>query len=277
MPATKVSRAGNVIEITTIDYHNKKCRARKIDGEHYMDMATGEIKMYIRNSDSRLGNLEELHKTFSTLRGLINANCLHPERIRWITLTYRENMTDTERLYSDYKKFWARYKRRWGACEYITVAEPQQRGAWHLHVIAIYPSVAPYIPNAELRECWGQGFVRVEGVTDVDNLGAYLSAYLADVQVADGEGVEKLQRDGTTKAVKKGARLSLYPRSMQIYRCSRGVKKPDVFWVEDRKTYLDYEEIVSKHKPVYERVSEFTDDEGRRHRVIKTQYNLLRC
>ena len=275
--AVKVSVQGNVVEVTWIDSKNTTCHAIKLDGEHWLDPETGEVHEYEKDSEKRTDNTQELLKTFATIRALVNTNCKDPKRIRWITLTYAENMTDTERLYDDFRKFWQRFKRRWGKAEYISVIEPQGRGAWHVHLIAIWEGRAPYIPNAELRDCWGHGFVRVNAVRDdCDNLGAYLSAYLADVEVPeDGEGVEK-QVNGTTKKFKKRGRLHMYPAHMQIYRTSRGIERPEVFWADEKENTDRYESLTEGREPVYEREITFKDDEGREHRVLKQQYNLLR-
>ena len=275
--AVKVSVQGHVVEVTWIDCKNGSCHAIKLDGAHWFDPETGEIHEYEKHSDKRTDNTQELLRTFATIRALVNTNCRDPKRIRWITLTYAENMTDTQRLYDDFRKFWQKFKRRWGKAEYIVVIEPQGRGAWHAHLIAIWPDVAPYIPKQELAACWGHGFVKVNAVRDdVDNLGAYLSAYLADVEVtADGEGTEK-QVDGQTKRFKKNGRLGMYPAHMNIYRTSRGIARPDVFWAEGRENTERFAELTEGRTPVYEREVVFKDDEGREHRVVKQQYNLIR-
>jgi len=52
---------------------------------------------------------------------------------RMITLTYRENMIDKDRLKKDFDAL----RRRLGRLvdfQYVAVAERQKRGAWHLHV-----------------------------------------------------------------------------------------------------------------------------------------------
>lgn len=273
----RVSAQGNVYEVTWLDYRNTKCHAIRLDGEHWLDPETGEIHDYERDSDKRTDNKQELLKTFATIRALVNCNCEDPEKIRWITLTYAENMTDTKRLKHDFNVFWKRFKRRWGKAEYIAVIEPQGRGAWHVHLIAIFPCKAPYIPKQELAECWGQGFVKVNAVRDdCDNLGAYLSAYLADVEVsADGDGTEK-QVGGATKRFKKGGRLNMYPAHMKIYRTSNGIKRPEVYWLDSLENSRKFERVTAGREPVYEREIVFKDDEGREHRVLKQQYNLKR-
>ena len=275
--ATKVSVQGNVVEVTWIDGKNSGCHAIRLDGARWVDPVTGEIHEYEKHSERRTDNTQELLKTFDTIRALVNTNCTDPKRIRWITLTYAENMTDTKRLHDDFRKFWQRFKRRWGNAEYIAVIEPQGRGAWHVHLIAIWPDKAPFVPNDELRACWGHGFVRVNAVReDCDNLGAYLSAYLADIEVAAGDDGTEKQVGGQSKKFKKRGRLGMYPVGMNIYRTSRGIKRPEVFWTDTRDAAMRYEELTEGRKPVYEREVVFKDDEGREHRVLKQQYNLLR-
>lgn len=52
---------------------------------------------------------------------------------RMITLTYRENMTDKQRLKKDFDALRRRLGKL-GDFHYVAVAERQKRGAWHLHV-----------------------------------------------------------------------------------------------------------------------------------------------
>ena len=75
-----------------------------------------------------------------------------PGRALWVILTYREVMTDQERLYRDFHAFWKRFL-RWEEkeghprAEYIAAAEPQwEVRAWHLHLVILYPRKAPLHP-----------------------------------------------------------------------------------------------------------------------------------
>lgn len=273
----KVSVQGNIVEVTELDARNRRCHARKIDARHWVD-SDGEIHEYEKNGERRTDNGQELRQTFRTIRALVNTNCVEPEKIRWITLTYAENMTDTVRLYKDFDMFWRRFKRRWGKAEYLTVIEPQARGAWHVHLIAIWQYKAPFVPNLELAQCWGQGFVQVKAVTNCDNLGAYLSAYLADlpVNVDDARAQEKPCADGTKKHILKGGRLHMYPKGMQVYRHSRGIKKPEEFWVEEYKDEDRLAELTRDAAMTYTKEYVWKDDDDIEHRVIKTFYNRAR-
>jgi hypothetical protein len=179
------------------------------------------------------------------LRDLINTNVTTPANCRWVTLTYKDNMTDTNKLRYDAGHFHSRCRAKYGRYEYISVAEPQGRGAWHLHMVLIFPHTAPYMANEDVRKLWGKGFVNVRKLDAVDNVGAYLTAYFGDmsleqyraiypdakhlgevkiVEVDDGNGGK------TPKSIVKGARLVMYPTGMHFYRASRGVKQPEVHY-----------------------------------------------
>lgn len=51
-----------------------------------------------------------------------------------LTLTYRENMVDRERMARDFDVFVKRVRRVIPAFEYVCVFERQKRGAWHAHI-----------------------------------------------------------------------------------------------------------------------------------------------
>lgn len=276
---TRLSVQGGIVERLVVEGLNRECHALKLDRDHWLDVESGEIRDYEHGS-TRADSFASLRRTFRNVRALINANCSEVENVRWITLTYAENMTDTERLYRDFHSFWKRFKRRWPGCEYIIVVEPQKRGAWHVHMLAIWGCRAPFVPNDQLRDCWGHGFVKVTALDGIDNVGAYLSAYLGDVVLDDGEspdvGEVKVCRDGTSKRVKKGARLSMYPSGMQICRHSRGVRKPEQFWVDDAEKLAYSESLIGGSEPVFVRDYKWRDAQGKEHVTRYEQYNLNR-
>lgn len=252
----KCTESGNITEFVLLEKSPHPFCVKKISKDYYMILEgenAGEVFEY-EYSEDKSGSIVSVRRTLANLRAIINANCDDEERLRWVTLTYAENMTDRERLYKDFDKFNKRFK-YWckkndvGCPEYIAVVEPQGRGAWHMHIIWIFPKKAPYIENnAVLAPIWRHGFTKIKAVHGVDNIGAYFSAYLADIpldefqreggdistykvkyaDVSDNEEEEPIK-----KAFVKGARLRLYPSGMNIYRCSRGVKMPTVTKMND--------------------------------------------
>lgn len=94
---------------------------------------------------------------------------------KFFTLTFAENKTDVKECNLIFKKFIMRLKYRFGnEIKYLAVIEFQDRGAVHYHVL----SNIPYIPQKELQELWGQGFVFINAITHVDNVGAYVVKYM---------------------------------------------------------------------------------------------------
>lgn len=193
----KVTEMGNVVELQYMRFRTEECPivnlpedvsgSETVPGRRYIVKSTGEVK-HCKKHDTRKDCYKSLHRTFKRLRELINANVSTPANVRWITLTYAENMTDTKRLYEDFKKFNMRFQywlksSDYHKAEYIVVAEPQGRGAWHMHLLYIWDNEAPFVPNDTLAKIWGHGFVKVKALKDCDNVGAYLTAYLGDLEV----------------------------------------------------------------------------------------------
>lgn len=288
----KVTEMGNVIEIQYMSRRNTKATIQMLKGgDQYIDLGTGEVKDVIHHN-TRADQYKSLYRTFRTVRGIINANVIDVKNVKWITLTYAENMQDTKRLYKDFEKFIKRLKyamKKLGYdFEYIVMMEPQGRGAWHAHLLLLFNTVAPFIPNNELERLWGQGFTKTKKLDDVDNVGAYLTAYLGDMEVhqalddnidefqrcLDGNAtIKSIEKDGNKKYYIKGARLSLYPANFNMYRCSRGIKRP----VE----YMDYlesaEKKVSGGTLTYEKTVELVDIDNDFQTVINSrQYNMIR-
>ena len=248
----KCIESGNITEFVCLSHSPAPFPVVRIDQDHYAVLDTGEVFEY-NHAENKSECYESVRKTLARLRAIINANCVDENKMRWLTLTYAENMTDNKRLYEDFKNFVKRFN-YWckqnaiDKPEYIAVAEPKGRGAWHMHVVQIYPKKAPYIANNEVLEpLWGHGFTSIKAVHGCDNIGAYFSAYLADMPLEDfqkaeikgsypikyvemGDAEKKAQEgtEGKRKAFVKGARLTLYPTGMNIYRCSRGIVPPVV-------------------------------------------------
>lgn len=212
----QVKVTGRQIEITYCDYRNTKQNIQKISNKEYINLIDGTINKF-EKKDSRIDNIDSVKKTIKNLRDIINSNCEKSENILFVTLTYKENMTDRKRLMHDFEIFHKRWKRyhlkNYGySPKYICVPEPQGRGAWHCHIIFIYPEKPHYIENKKVAEMWGNGFVNIKKCDDIDNIGAYLSSYL------------------TNTPTKKGGRLHMYPVGMHMFRTSNDIKKPTIYY-----------------------------------------------
>lgn len=240
----KVSKQGNnYTEVTYTDL-KPKATVRKLDKKHYMVCSTKEVKEYKEND--KKGN-KSLYSTMKKIRELIRCNFNGSKNEVFLTLTYKENMQDRKKLYNDFKKFYQKLKRKFKEhkFEYIIIAEPQERGAWHLHILLKAVNQKKlYLQQNMLLKMWGHGGVYIERIKDnVDDLGTYFGAYFTDLI------------DEDSKKRKKGARLHLYPKYFKFYRTSRGIKKPELFYTQYKNICenKEYEKIYVK---TYELIGE---------------------
>ena len=270
--------AGNIFEVRYMQERGRPPPIKKLDADTGLDLRTGEVITFQHN-ESRAQDKASVAQSLKRLRDIINANTESPDAALWVTLTYAENMTDANRLYEDFRRFWQRFsyylnKRGLPRAEYITAAEPQGRGAWHLHALFLFPIKTPFIPNADIARIWGHGFTKTKRLRGVDNIGLYLTAYLGDMELTEAisagalHGGRLAEAKNTRKAVVKGARLHLYPAGFNIYRHSRGVKMPTVYQITERKA----QEIISGAPLVYEKTIELTNDSGTVKNVINYRH-----
>lgn len=288
----KLTDMGNVKEIMYMKNVNfRSFPVLKLNKDEYMIKSTGEVLEY-SHTENRSENKENLRRTFKRIRELINANFSGEKNELAFTITYQENMTDTKRLYDDFRKFLMRLRYSYPNVDYISVVEPQGRGAWHCHVLLRFNDLETvYIPNKEVARLWGLGFVKVKAIKrNVDDLGAYLSAYLGDVEYNqenikilhdEGMGVDEIIRstikevevDGVKKKFIKGARLHLYPTGMNIYRKSKGIIEPKKKWMRYHKA----KKLVGAGTPTFTSTVKIIDDENNEiNSIAYEQYNLKR-
>jgi len=287
----RVKEMGNVIELMYSDKKNSQIVIKKLNNDEYVDLRTGEVKQF-QKIENRACDLNSVRQSLGRLRDLLNTNITDTSKCRWITLTYSENMTDSKKLYEDFKNFNKRMRYSLSKdgyeYEYIVAMEPQGRGAWHAHMVMIFNTKAPYIENSFMAETWGHGFTVTKKLEDVDNVGAYLTAYLGDMDMEDYKklsdheknsmkiyGMKEVEVKGSTekKSILKGARLHMYPPKFNLYRCSRGIKKPVVTY----ETEKDAQKKISAGTLTFEKTIELSDADSQFKNTINYRhYNLIR-
>lgn len=269
-----VKRCGNVTEIRYIVGRQPSIPFEKLSADLYADKQTGEVKEF-QHHKNRAEDKASVAKSLRKLRDLINVNLEAPEAALWVTLTYRENMRDPARLYEDYRRFWQRFKyylNKHGhpPAEYIIAAEAQGRGALHLHLILLFSEKAPFIPNAHMAKLWGHGFTKTKSLKGIGNPGLYLTAYLGDMELSEAVSAGQFNAErlaetkDKSKAVIKGARLKLYPPGFNLYRCSRGVKRPEVCQMTEQEAQAE----VKGMPLTYEKTISVTDEAGTLRNII---------
>lgn len=291
-------------------------KIQKLNKEQYVNLETGEIKHY-KLSENRSQSFDSLKATFKRLRHLINNNFVGAANEVVITLTYTENMTNTKKLYKDFDKFWKRFKYKYereyqSEIDYLAVVEPQGRGAWHIHLLVRFNDrESVFLDTKDLKKLWGNSenhpdCRRLEGV---DNVGAYLTAYLCNVpftlqkaheiqndyndrfiehenddgtivllKLHDAVPLEIIEREVTvngkkeTKQFIKNGRLNMYPSGMNLYRKSKGIVPPETV----KMLYSKAKEIVGDSAPDYSKTIHVQKGEQPVNTVTYEHYNRKR-
>lgn len=215
-----IANCGNVvISGKNIEYtryrlgKNTNINWRKLKNNIYVNLDTGE---YVKKEKTifnkyKNANLTSVKHSIKNIRRTINCNFSGEHIERFITLTYSDNMQDVNKLYNDFNKFIKRLKYFLDDKDllYINIVEPQGRGAWHCHCLIKSKNILK-LTDLDVYYLWGKGITYNTSLSDIDNIGAYLSSYL------------------TNTKEKKAQRLYLYPQNLRIMRCSRNCKRPQV-------------------------------------------------
>ena len=278
-----VTKMNHIVEVQHMQKMNRKAHIKKLDKDRYIDLGSGEIKEF-NHIENRSESFNSLRQTFKKLRYLINNNFTGAGNELHVILTYAENMTDIKRLYKDFEKFMKRLRYKYkdiSSIDYISVVEPQGRGAWHCHLLLRFNDIDKvYIENSMLAELWGHGFVTIRSLKDVDNIGAYLSAYLTDVELTEENIISLVDTDyvivvkevnGQGKNIVKGGRLHLYPSGMNLFRKSKGIVYPE----RQRMKYKEIKKIVGSAEPTYQKSITVENDDFT-NTINYEQYNLKR-
>jgi hypothetical protein len=87
----------------------------------------------------------------------------------------------------EYRKFIKRFGYHVGDNEsyikYVVVPEFQKRGAVHYHLVIFN---LPYIKAKIIARIWSHGYVKINAIDEVDNVGAYVCKYMTK-DVLDGK------------------------------------------------------------------------------------------
>jgi hypothetical protein len=167
----------------------------------------------------------------NTIRQLICTN--FDSGSKFVTLTFDNDRDhdykDVQACNAYFKKFVMRMKYRFPEFKYVAVIEFQDkngRGAVHYHMICNLP----FMKKSELAEIWAGGFVKINRIDKVDNVGAYVIKYMTsdmDDRRLCGENA---------------------------YLHSRGLEKPVevTTWREsDRECWRDLHDALEKATPSY--------------------------
>jgi len=167
----KAVLSGNIIQVYEYDNpvligikaRNKKGRSSKAKDEE-------SKKNYKRQS---------YYRARSKITRLINANHnRYPGyRSKFVTFTFRDNITDLKYAWKEWDRFLKRLRRYVGyTLHYVVVVEFQKRGAVHFHAIFFD---LPYVSVHTLAGIWHDGFIKINAIDNISNVGSYVAKYMS--------------------------------------------------------------------------------------------------
>lgn len=249
----KIIVSGNMLEVYFYDFEQVK---RKIideveqekndDEENETANDKGELK---KNDDDNLSyqrNKRSAVRSKKNLERLISANVgQYEEKDKFITLTFRQNVSRDELLH-EFRIFVRRLKKRYGTeFEYIAVIERGTRGQEKLHLHCIFFNL-PYVKNSYLRKLWGNGFVKINAFESEEEIVAYMVKY-----------VQKTLTDD-----------SYIGKGKKFYFTSQHLKKP----IETNCSLKEAVRIVNGYEKIYSDKVAITDFEFDNMHVGKCRY-----
>jgi len=174
----------------------------------------------------------------------VNANFGNHDK--FVTLTFAENVTDISQANREFKSFIKRLKYKCQTeIKYAVAIEFQKRGAVHYHMICNLP----YVPKSEFAATWGNGFVKINRIKHVDNVGAYISKYMS-------KGMHG-----------RDPRL----RGRKMWFTSRNLERPIVLRGEEAERVLEFYGLDEKQK-----VFGYSYESEHHGLITYRQYNLNR-
>ncbi|MGE7192054.1 rolling circle replication-associated protein, partial [Lysinibacillus fusiformis] len=166
---------------------------------------------WINDAETKMKNRSDvLYRARKQVFNQANANAnAWNEQPKFFTLTYAENMQDIKQSNYNFKKFIQRLNYTLKIkLKYTAVIEFQKRGAIHYHLL-VYN--LPYTPVDVLSDIWGHGFVKINKIDHVDNVGAYITKYMIKDNIDERLLGEK------------------------SYFSSRGLKKPEEYILTEKE------------------------------------------
>lgn len=249
----KVVSSGHIIEIYEYAFPPKPKIQREKDDFNPFNYDDTELHIKVdRVNERRLQTTRDARNTAKRI-ALNNFG----ENDAFVTLTFAENMQDLNKADDEFKKFIKRFKYHYELddLKYIAVRELQQRGAIHYHMLMDFKKPS-WVENKQqlqqlerdFADVWKNGFVDIEFMNHVDNVGAYIIKYMT-----------------------KNISIELY-KGKKMYLCSRGnLERPKIYRGIEAEKIIELYQLKDK-KEVFTNSYE-SEYQGL---TIYKEYNLKR-
>lgn len=185
-----------------------------------------------------------LSRTRSRLIRLVNANArmwkkdgeiIKPQ---FLTYTFEENIKEVAVANPIFTNYIKRLNYHEGIkTKYVVVPEFQDRGAVHYHAIFFnlrMINARREFKTGEFAELWGQGYIKKKNVTNVPNIGIYMTKYMT--------------KDATDRRLV----------GKKKYFSSRGLIKPKT--INQEHLAEEIMDFLSEYKPVYGYITKPNED-----------------
>lgn len=124
---------------------------------------------------------DNLYRARQNIRRIIWSN--QTDYTKFLTLTYKDTVLDVAKVQRDITTFVQSMRRKNYDMKYLYVLENQRErgknenndGCLHIHMVIF---IDEFIKLEDLRKSWKQGYVWIEKIDNVKNLGAYVCKYL---------------------------------------------------------------------------------------------------
>lgn len=272
-PYRKIVLSGNVVEVYEMESTPYNIRTEKLisDVEWIWDLQMGEYRRaeeeeakaaenfakldkatqewwLERCKYSEIGKLQKnIMRTRNMVRRLILSN--FDATAKFWTFTFDDSKVPPEisRSIEGANRLWEtfikRMRRKYPDFKYLAVLEFQKRGAVHYHCLCDLP----FVKQRVVQEIWGNGFVSVNRIKHVDNLGAYVVKYMTK-ELTD-------ERFFGSK----------------LYQCSKGLNRPVEYRGEEADRLVAALDLDQKKEV-------FTNSYGSEYlgQIVYKEYNLMR-
>lgn len=127
--------------------------------------------------DKAVNRETTLKRARKMIRWLVNTNINlnNDYSPKFLTLTFKENISSLKSANYEFKKFRHRLEYKFHIkINYLCVPEFQKRGSIHYHVILFN---LPFIDADELSSIWGNGFIKINRIDKVSNVGVCFKVF----------------------------------------------------------------------------------------------------
>lgn len=131
---------------------------------------------------------DNLYRARQNIRRIVWSN--QSKYTKFVTLTYAKTTLDIKKVRRDITTFVQCMRRCGYDMKYLYVLENQKErgkkehnnGCIHVHMLLF---IDMYIPKEDLEKCWKHGYIGIEKIDNVRNLGAYVCKYITKDNLAE--------------------------------------------------------------------------------------------